>query len=184
MQNNSKNSSLLNAQNLMYAAMCIALGFATSNIKLVDMPMGGSVTPFSMFFICFAGYLFGPVTGIITSIAYGALQLIVDPYILSPLQVVCDYFLAFGALGLCGFFRKLPHGLQIGYLVSITGRFFFSVISGVVFFAEYAPEGMNPVVYSVLYNGAYIYAEGLLTMALMAVPAVRQAIREVRQATA
>ena len=137
---------------LTFCALCIALGFVTSYIKLFDMPMGGAVTLASMFFITFVGYLYGPAAGLMVGVAYGILQFIIDPYILSLPQVLIDYIFAFGALGLSGLFSEKKNGLILGYLVAVVGRFFFSTLSGVIFFGMYAPEGMNPVVYSTLYN--------------------------------
>ena len=53
-------------------------------------------------------------------------------------------------------------------------------LSGVIFFADYAPEGMNPLAYSAAYNGSYIAAEGALTLILLAIPAVRIALNRVK----
>lgn len=73
--------------------------------------MGGSVTLFSMLFICCIGYWYGLRTGIMTGVAYGLLQLISDPYIISLPQMITDYILAFGALGLSGIFCNKKNGL-------------------------------------------------------------------------
>ena len=62
------------------------------------------VTLLSMLVICLPGYWFGAAVGIATATAYGLLQLIIEPYIISIPQLIVDYFLAFGALGLSGFF--------------------------------------------------------------------------------
>jgi thiamine transporter len=40
-------------------------------------------------------------------------------------------------------------------------------MSGVIFFAEYAPEGMNPVVYSAMYNGGYLFVELVVSLIIM-----------------
>ena len=44
--------------------MAIALAVATSMIKVVKLPMGGSVTLFSMLFIVLIGYWYGIKTGL------------------------------------------------------------------------------------------------------------------------
>ena len=72
-------------------------------------------------------------------------------------QVALDYPLAFGCLGLAGFFQK--RWTLAGVVVCITGRFIMHLISGVLFFASFAPEGMNPWVYSAIYNGSYMIPE-------------------------
>ena len=113
-------------------------------------------------------------------VAYGLLQMIFDTYVVSLPQVLLDYPLAFGALGLSGFFSEKKNGLIIGYLVAITGRFLFSFLSGVVFFGMYAPEGMSPLVYSAAYNGSIMYGEGILTIILLMIPAVKSALATVK----
>ena len=91
---------------LVFSAMGIALAIVTSYIKVWEMPMGGSVTLLSMLFICLIGYWFGAGYGILAGAAYGILQFIIDPYMVSVLQILFDYPLAFGALGLSGFFHN------------------------------------------------------------------------------
>ncbi|MDC7294357.1 energy-coupled thiamine transporter ThiT [Butyrivibrio sp. DSM 10294] len=177
---NKDGKGQMSIKQISVSALCIALAFVMSNIKLFKLPMGGSVTLFSMFFITFIGYLYGPRVSISAAFAYGLLQMIVDPYIISVPQLVCDYVLAFTALGLAGFFYEKKNGMIIGYLVGIFGRFIFSVLSGVIFFAAYAPEGMHPVVYSSLYNGSYIGAEAVLTIIVLLIPAVHKALNRVK----
>lgn len=163
--------------------MGIALAMVTSYIKVWEMPMGGSVTLLSMLFICLIGYWFGPRYGLITGIAYGILQFVVDPYMVSLPQVLFDYPLAFGALGLSGFFSDKKYGLQTGYVAGVLGRFIFSTLSGVIFFASYAPEGMNPWVYSSLYQGTYLGAEGIVTLIILSIPPVSKALASVKAQT-
>jgi thiamine transporter len=98
----------------------------------------------------------GPKVGLFAAAVYGLVQLAVEPFIVHPLQVLLDYPLAFGALGLAGFFHNRPF---VGVNVGIWGRFITHFVSGVIFFASYAPEGMNPAVYSAIYNGSYILPE-------------------------
>lgn len=146
--------------------------------------MGGSLTLCSMFFITVIGYWFGFRTGIITAVAYGLLQLIINPYVISPLQLLVDYFFAFGALGLSGLFRKMKGGLWIGYWVSVTGRFVFAFLSGIIFFGMYAADyGMSAPIYSLVYNGTYIYAEAILTTVIISLPPVYKALRRIKDMT-
>lgn len=166
---------------LVFSAMGIALAMVTSYIKVWEMPMGGSVTLLSMFFICLIGYWFGTRYGVLAGAAFGILQFIIDPYMLSLPQVLLDYPLAFGALGLSGLVRKRKYGLQIGYVIGVAGRFIMSTLSGVVFFAAYAPEGMNPWVYSSLYQGSYLGAEGIITLAILSLPPVMKALDTIKR---
>ena len=176
-----KNSKKMSAKQLTFCAVAMALALVTSFIKVASLPMGGSITLFSMFFMCFIGYLYGPKIGIMTGVAYGILQLIIEPYIYAPLQVLLDYPLAFGALGLSGFFSKKKFGLTTGVIVGILGRYICHVISGYVFFASYAPEGMNPMIYTLGYNATYIVPEMIATVIILMLPPVKNAIGHIKQ---
>jgi thiamine transporter len=168
-----------NTKQLVFSALAITLGMVTSYMKLFSMPMGGSVTLLSMFFITLIGYWYGLKAGLTASIAYGLLQMIVDPYMISIPQIFFDYIFAYGALGLSGLFSKKKHGLWLGFLVGVSGRLFFSVLSGIIFFAMYAPETMNPLVYSLAYNGSFLGAETILTIFIISLPPVQKSIAQV-----
>ena len=165
---------------LTFCGINIALAYVLSFIKLFNLPLGGAVTLCSMFFISLIGYMLGPKYSLSAAFAYGLLQLVQDPQIYTPMQFIIDYILAFTALGLSGFVRNKKFGLYVGFLLSVTARFIFSTISGYVFFGEYAPEGWNPLIYSICYNGAYIYAEFVITFVIAILPPVRKAIERIR----
>lgn len=173
-------SKKMGTKQLVFCAAAIALAMITSMMKIYRFPFGGSVTFFSMLFICLVGYMFGPATGLLTGTAYGILQFFVEPYILFPAQVVMDYVLAFGALGLSGFFWKSKNGLIKGYLLGILGRYVFVVLSGCLFFAEYAWEGWSALPYSLVYNGAYIFTEGIATIVVLLIPAVVKSVSQIK----
>jgi len=134
----------------------VALATALSYIKVFSLPQGGSVTAGSMVPIIWLALRRGPKIGIFAAVVYGLVQLAIEPFIVHPAQLLLDYPLAFGALGLAGFFRNRPF---IGVNVGIWGRFIAHFVSGVIFFSSYAPEGMNPAVYSAIYNGSYLLPE-------------------------
>lgn len=177
----AKKGGKLTVKQLVFCAMSIALGTILSEIKIIDFPWGGSATLLSMLVICLPGYFFGLGAGLLTGVAYGVLQLLVDPYVLFPMQLVMDYFLAFGALGLSGLFSNAKKGLLKGYLVAILGRYLFAVLSGWIFFAEYAWEGWPVLPYSLVYNGIYIFAEGAITVVILLIPAVNGGIATVKK---
>ncbi len=169
------------AKQLSFSAMAIALAMVTSMLKLWDMPMGGSVTLFSMLFITLIGNWYGFGVGLTTAIAYGILQLVIDPYIISLPQMLLDYVFAFGALGLSGIFTNSKHGLVKGYLAGILGRFVFATLSGYIFFPTFMPEFFDSaIIYSICYNGAYIGAEAILTLVLICLPPVNKALKQVK----
>ncbi len=180
-QRNSSKKTALTTKQLVYSAVAIALAVVCSMIKLFEMPMGGSVTLLSMLFIVLIAYWYGPYVGIMTAIAYGLVQFVTEPIFYTIPQMLLDYPLAFGALGLAGFFHKKKYGLQIGYVVGVLGRFLFSTASGVIFFASYAPEGMNPLVYSMGYQASYLIPEAVVTLIIISIPPVAKALAQVKK---
>lgn len=171
----------LSVKQLVFCAMAMALGTVASMLKIWPMPMGGSVTLLSMLFISLIGYWYGLRTGMMTAIAYGLLQLIIDPYVISLPQLFFDYIFAFGALGLSGIFTSSKNGLYKGYIASVLGRFVFSFISGMAFFGSSASGyGMSVPVYSFCYNGAYIFSEAILTLIVLALPPVKNALQKIK----
>ena len=172
------------AKQLSISAMAIALATVTSIIKLWKMPMGGSVTLFSMLFIVLIGYWYGTGAGLTTALAYGILQLVLDPYIISLPQMLIDYIFAFGALGLSGLASKSKNGLLKGYIIGVLGRYVFAFLSGWIFFATYMPEFFNSaVIYSLAYNGSYLGVEAVITIILLSIPPVRRALSQLSSLT-
>ena len=174
----------LSARQLAFCAMALALGFATSYIKLFRMPWGGSVTLFSMLFITLVGWWYGLGPGLLVAFTYGILQFLQGPYVLSAFQVCCDYLFAFAALGLSGLFCKRKYGLQIGYLVAVIARIAFHSLGGYLYWMEYMPDNFPKnlsAIYPIAYNAAYIGVEAVLTLIVISIPAVNKALHQVRR---
>lgn len=179
-QRKTEKKTVLTTKQLVYSAVAIALAMVCSMIKLFEMPMGGSVTMLSMLFIVLIAYWYGSYAGLMTAVAYGLVQFVMEPIFYTIPQMLLDYPLAFGALGLAGFFSNKKWGLQIGYVVGVLGRFVFATISGVVFFGSYAPEGMSPLVYSVGYQASYLLPEAIVTLIIIFIPPVAKALTKVK----
>ena len=174
------------AKQLVFCAAALALGFATSFIKIVPMPWGGSVTLCSMLFVTLIGYWYGPKIGLVAGFAYGLLQFVQDggSYILSPLQACLDYIVAFAALGLSGLFYKKANGLLKGYVFAIFARGVFHTIGGYLYWMDYMPENFPSslaAIYPIAYNYAYILAEGLITIVILSLPPVKGAMARVKK---
>ena len=148
---------------LTYGALCMAMSFVLSYIKLWSMPLGGSVTLASMLPLLWYSNKFGVKNGLIAGAAYGLLQLIQKPEIYHWVQVLLDYPLAFMMLGLAGSVKNL----QLGSIIGVAGRWVCHILSGAIFFAEWVPEGWsNAWVYSAAYNGAYLLVDLIICLVL------------------
>lgn len=182
-QRKSEKKAAFTTKQLVYSAVAMAIAMVCSMIKLFELPMGGAITLLSMFFIVVIGYWYGPYVGIMTAFAYGLLQFVIEPIFYTVPQMFLDYPLAFGALGLSGFFCNKKYGLQIGYLVGVAGRFIFAFISGWIFFGKYASYyGFKyGATYSLAYNASYIVPEAIVTLIIITIPPVSQALARVKK---
>ena len=170
---------------LVLGAAALALAFVTSYIKIFSLPWGGSVTLCSMLFVTLIGYWYGPKIGITAGFAYGLLEFVQDggSYILDPLQAGLDYIFAFAALGISGFFSKRKNGLLTGYIVAILARGLFHSIGGYIYWMDYMPESFPSslkMIYPLAYNYSYIIAEGLITVIIISIPAVKHALARIK----
>ena len=174
----------MTAKQLVFCGMAIALAFLTSYLKVFEMPWGGSVTLCSMLFIVLVGNWYGPKTGILVGFAYGLLQFLQEPYVLSFFQVCCDYILAFAALGTAGFFAKSRYGLAKGYIVAVIARGAFHALGGYLYWMSYMPDNFPQSlksIYPIAYNYSYILAEGAITLVIISIPAVAKGLNRIRQ---
>jgi thiamine transporter len=158
---------------LTEAALAVALAFVLGLIKVWKMPLGGSIS-LEMVPLILLALRQGPWVGILAGAAYGLLDLAIEPFVFHPVQVFLDYPLAFGVLGLAGLFEPTVKGAILGTIVAVLARFLCHFVSGVVFFASYAPEGWNLYLYSAAYNAAYLVPS--LIIALVAVVALLRAL--------
>lgn len=169
------NRSHLKLRALCEGAVFVALAQAISYLKLYELPNGGSVSlgMLPIFFYCAR---WGWKNGFIASFAYGLLQLIFDgAYAWGPWSMLLDYILAFGALGVAGFFSRSKGGVFLGTVVGSLARFVFSFISGVTIYRIVAPTetlGLtftNPYLYSLVYNISYIGISAIACIVILAV---------------
>lgn len=174
---------------LVFSAVCLALAFVLSYIQPYKLPWGGSVTLFSMLFICLVGNWYGLRAGLTVAFTFSILQFIQGggTYILTPLQVCCDYFFAFTALGFSGVFANKKNGLIKGYLLGIFLRGAFHSIGGYLYWMDYMPDNFPKsltAVYPIVYNYSYILIEGVVTVIILCIPAVKSALNRIKQMTA
>ena len=166
--NNESKERNIGTKEIALSGLLLSVAFICSNIKLAQMPMGGSVTMLSMVFISLIGYLFGVKIGLISALAYGFLQLSFGGYVMHPLQMLFDYPIAFMCLGFSGIFRNKTHGLRNGYMLGCLCKYLCHVFTGVVFFSETGAPLISSITYSLTYN-AYILPEVVITVLLIPV---------------
>ena len=158
----------LESKQVAEMAMVIALSTVLSLIKIFQMPQGGSITAASMVPIMWYSLRRGYKSGFIAGALYGIIQLLIQPIIIHPAQIILDYPLPFALLGLAGIFKEKAKKniivLGFSIFIAVFGRFLAHLVSGVIFFAQYAPEGVSPIIYSTIYNGSFLSIEFLISL--------------------
>ena len=156
---------------LINSALLLALAVVLEQLRIFHMPQGGSVTAGAMVPLLLIACRFGVGTGVLAGFAYGMINMLQEPFILHPVQVLFDYPLPFMAMGLAGISRQhIYWGTGLAFLA----RFVCHFISGVVFFGSYAPEGMSPVWYSLVFNITYLVPEMLICCLIFKVLPVKK----------
>ncbi len=174
----------MTAKTLAFSAVSLAIAFILSYVKLWQMPWGGSVTLCSMLFVVIVAYWYGPSVGIIVAFTFSMLQFIQDggAYILSPLQACMDYFFAFTALGLAGFFSHKKNGFIKGYILAVICRGIFHSIGGALFWMSGMPASFPKSIsflWPIVYNYAYLIPEMVLTLIIISLPPVKKGLNNV-----
>jgi thiamine transporter len=145
-------------------ALAIVLGTLT---RFIQMPFGGSIN-LSLLPIVVLALRRGPWIGGIAGGLFGVVDFVLNPFFYHPLQVVLDYPLAFACMG--GF-----SGLGVGKTRWIMASFIAGAgcmrlllhwLSGILFFASYAPVGTSVWWYALTYNSAYVVPETVLCIVL------------------
>jgi thiamine transporter len=148
--------------------VAIALAAVLGQVRLFAMPQGGSVS-LELLPVIFIAVRRGVVPGLVTGVVYGFLQLALPgAFVFHPLQALLDYPLAFGALAVGGFVAVTGwRSLAVAVALACAARLVFHFLSGLIFFAEYAPGWEAPWLYSLTYNVLYLLPEAVLTAVLL-----------------
>jgi len=177
-------SSKFNLRSIVLVAMFLAIAIVVDLVTNIipglnlSMPFGGKLFNLSLLPIILIGILLGPFYGLIGAIIYGVFSFFIDGYGLvyftqdlsqALLVFILDYVIAFGALGLSGFFKKSlekPIYLVMTITIVLLLRFVSSTIVGALLWVGFASGdewasnllnsvGNNALIYSSIYNIIY-----------------------------
>ena len=164
---------------LVECALMIAVGTVLAQIKIFEMPFGGSVTLVSMLPFILVSFRHGVKWGLATGCVNSLLQMLLGFY--APPAgtvaafvgvVLLDYVLAFTLLGLAGViakpFKNHLLGVAAGTAAVCVIRFLCSFLSGALLWGSYQGSyewawGMYVWLYSFFCNGRYMLPELLIT---------------------
>ncbi len=160
-------------QMLTEGGIMIALAAILSQITPFQMPQGGSISLGGMVPILLYAVRWGAGPGVLVGIAFGILDFILRPSFFSIPQMLLDYPIAYGMLGIAGFGKRAAENenglipMVVFSVIGIIGRYAAAVASGFVFFANYAPAGMDPLWYSITYNASYLLPDAAIAVLLL-----------------
>ena len=157
-------------------AIMVALALILGQLRLYRLPNGGSIT-IAILPLVFFAVRYGLGWGFLAGFAYGGLDYIVGSGIaIDWTTIICDYFLAYGLLGLgAGLLKGRKWGACFGTLAGGVLMFLSSYLVGVFVWGKWMPEeflGMTmttPWFYSFLYNIMWAGPDILLTLIIFVI---------------
>lgn len=156
-----------NTKSMAIIGIMAAITILLNLVKLVPFPQGGGFSLLSVLPIMILSIVFGMEEALLCAIIVAALQAILKPPFF-PLQLPLDYFGSMMAIAFTPMFGVLKKSrLTLGASLAGFLSVMFSVLSGVIFFGEFAPEGMNVWKYSIGYNFLGYGVEVLLSIIVL-----------------
>lgn len=158
---------------LIEAATAVALCVLLGNLRILELPSGGSISLAAVPLLAYAA-LRGGRGAVLAAACAGGAHALAGGTIIHPLQLVLDYGLAYAVLAapaVLGARTRLR--LTIGIVVAMGLQLAVTTLSGVLFFSTVA--GAAAWRYSLLYNAATVVPE--LVLALLVVPVAIRALQ-------
>ncbi|MBO6047458.1 MAG: energy-coupled thiamine transporter ThiT [Erysipelotrichaceae bacterium] len=173
----------LDTRAVAYIALFVAMQIVLEALFKVipGQPQGGAIT-LSLLPIFLGAYLMGPEYGLIIGLTSSLLMFVLGlAQYWGPWSLLLDYVLPVTVCGVAGFFPHIKAGkfeFPIGIVIAMILKYGSHVLSGAWLFAEYAPEGMNPWIYSLAYNFFYNFWTMVVTIIvfMLIYPRLKKAI--------
>ena len=168
---------------LVFGAICVALSFVLSLIRIFRLTNAGSVTLASIFPIALYCYIFGVNKSMVICFVCSLLNFCQGPYVISVWSALLDYLLPYLALSLVGIFAVNPktftsegsalkkHGkFFIGLACYFVVRLFSHTLAGMLFWSQGVDfwifsgdlVGWTSFLYSLVYNLSYLLPDTLV----------------------
>ena len=169
------NTRVSKTKRLIESAILLAIATVLSELALVKLPYGGSITLASMLPVLLIAYRYGTLWGVACGFCYGILQQLLGLSTLSYFTtwqsivaiILLDYLVAFAVIGLGGLFRHThlsqPASLALGGVLVGLLRYACHVISGATVWAGLSIPTEAALIYSFAYNATYMLPETIVT---------------------
>jgi thiamine transporter len=171
------NKSSAQTKILVEIVIFASLSAVLYTLRPFTLPFGGSITLGSMVPVMWLSLRRGPKVGIISGTIFGVLALLIDVVLLgassiiaTPVQVIFEYPVAFGVIGLTGLFRgRTPAFAILGAGLSVFVRFWIHYIVGVLVWStiyQFPPE-WGLWLWPAVYNGSFLLVEFIISAVLL-----------------
>lgn len=156
--------------------LCVAVLF--SCLQPLQFVEGGEFTFFSMLALVLIGYFFGWKEMLISCVAFIGIRLWIDwPFPNLKLEAeVADYVFGYGILSVGGIVAHKTNNLRTGYVVAALLRYIESVINCLIFHYIATDSVWANIKEAFGYSALYVISEFLVTMIVLMIPAVMEAI--------
>ena len=161
---------------LAEAAVAVALSVLLGNVRLLELPNGGSIALATLPLLALA-ITRGPRLGVLAGACAGMAHALNGGTIIHPAQLLLDYLAAYALLATAGVLATRSASraaLAPAIMLAMSLHLCVMVISGMIFFAPVAAGAA--FAYSLAYNAATVVPETLLALWLVPV-AVRAMAR-------
>jgi len=167
-----RNTKLLTMiEGAIIAGVCVALSFIPLNTANASFDLSLGLIPLGVYAL-----RRGALPGMAVGLVWGLLLIVLGKaYILAIPQVLLEYPVAFAFGGFGGILAPLLkreiHAGRLGAMIrtvvfagiiAAVTRWAFHFWAGVIFWGAYAPEGLSPVAFSFIFNGASAAANALM----------------------
>lgn len=146
------------AETAVFTALAVALDLIFDPI--LRLPNGGHLSP-AMVPLLIIAFRYGGITGIICGVTYGFINYVLGGH---P-SLLYDYILAFGVIGIAGFFKEKARSLDKCYFICLfvfVLRLACHILSGVIIWK-------TPFIPSLTYNFTYLFPSMILTLVIITV---------------
>jgi len=160
-------------------AIFSALSAVLYALRPFTLPYGGSITLGSMVPVVWLSLRRGIYIGFVAGVIFGVLALFIDVMlvgasniIVTPIQVILEYPIAFGALGLAGMFhKKSVIYAEVGLAISVFIKFLIHYFVGVFIWVYVYPFPVEwgRYLWPLVYNGSFLLVEFVITAILIAI---------------
>lgn len=183
---------------VFWTAILMAIAAVLSAIKPVVLSDGGAVTSCSLLFLWLITFFYGPRYGVLAGVLFGAIKFFITfatgEFINYEIgAVILEYPVACGAVALGGLVLNRigvsrgrggivrdGFGLRFGYLIGVVAMGVCYVVSAILYYPPDREGFWANLLFATAYDMSYLLVEAAITLLLLCVPIVTDAIYYLR----